>query len=135
GCPLYDPGTTVLPPGTDCRAICDAYACAVDGIEPGFTCDATLCTDQCNDQDLVAQACSDLPTCSKAGTAAILELESAAGCSCCASQLCGCTPSAQTNAAIGTLVEQQRLRGITSQCDVNGTLCGTAVSPAVAITR
>jgi hypothetical protein len=136
GCPLYDPGTTVLPPGTDCTAICDAYACAPNGsIEPGYTCDATLCTDQCNDQDLVGKACSDLPKCPKAGTAAILELETAAGCSCCASQLCGCVPNAQTNAAIATLVEQQHARGITSQCDVNGTLCGAPVSAADATTR
>jgi len=52
------------------------------------------------------------------------ELETAAGCSCYASQLCGCQPNAQTDAAIATLVERQRARGITPQCDVNGTLCG-----------
>jgi hypothetical protein len=127
GCPLYDPGTTVLPPGTDCAAICEAYACSPDGdIEPGYTCDATLCTNQCNDRDLVAVACSALPQCPKEGTAAILALEAAAGCSCCASQLCGCAPNAATDAAVFELNQQQRAHGITPQCDVNGTLCGAA---------
>jgi hypothetical protein len=125
GCPLYS-DTSMLPPGTDCDAICEAYACAPDGtIEPGYTCDAALCTSQCNDRDLVAQACADLPQCPKDGTAAILALEARVGCSCCASQLCGCTPNAATNAAIGALNAAQRARGITPQCDVNGTLCGT----------
>jgi hypothetical protein len=129
GCPLYDPGTTVLPPGTDCGAICAAYACAPGGaVEPGYTCDATLCTSQCNDRDLVAEACGDLPRCPKAGLAAILALESAAGCSCCASQLCGCEPNQQTNTTIATLNERQRARGITPQCDVNGTLCGAPLA-------
>lgn len=125
GCPLYAPGETVLPPGTDCAEICAAYACAPDGeIQPGYTCDATLCTSQCNDRDLVAEACGDLPQCPKSGTSAILALESEVGCSCCASQLCGCEPNAQTDAEIASLNERQRDRGITPQCDVNGTLCG-----------
>jgi hypothetical protein len=125
GCPLYDPATTVLPPGTDCTAICAAYACSPDGaIEPGYTCDATLCTNQCNDRDLVGEACGDLPQCPKAGLAAILALESEAGCSCCASQLCGCAPGPETDAEIAALNQAQRDRGITPQCDVNGTLCG-----------
>jgi hypothetical protein len=125
GCPLYS-NSTVLPPGTDCETICEAYACAPDGsTEPGYTCDATLCTGQCNDRALVGEACADLPQCPAEGTTAILELEARAGCSCCASQLCGCSPSAATNAAIGALVDAQRAQGITPQCDVNGTLCGT----------
>lgn len=125
GCPLYDPASMQPPPGTDCAAICEAYACAPDGdIEPGFTCDAALCTNQCNDRDLVSAACSDLPQCPSSGTAAILALEAEVGCSCCASQLCGCQPNAQTNAEIARLNEAQRARGITPQCDVNGTLCG-----------
>lgn len=125
-CPLYS-SATVLPPGTDCTAICEAYACAPAGVvEPGYTCDATLCTSQCNDRALVAEACSDLPKCPSDGTMAILALEAEAGCSCCASQLCGCTPSAATNAAIGALNAAQRAVGITPQCDVNGTLCGTS---------
>lgn len=126
GCPLYDPATTMLPPGTDCATICEAYACAPDGsIEPGYTCDATLCTNQCNDRFLVGEACSDLPQCPSAGTSAILALESAAGCSCCASQLCGCSPNAATDQRIAELNDAQRARGITPQCDVNGTLCGS----------
>lgn len=127
GCPLYDPDTMVVPPGTDCAAICEAYACSPDGdVEPGYTCDATLCTNQCSDRDLVAQACSSLPECPKAGTAAILALEARVGCSCCASQLCGCEPNAQTQAELAALNAAQRARGITPQCDVNGTLCGTS---------
>ena len=126
GCPLWSP-SSVLPPGTDCETICEAYACAPNGtIEPGYTCDATLCTGQCNDRELVGDACGDLPQCPAAGTSAIIALEKQVGCSCCASQLCGCTPNAATNAAIGGLVEAQRASGITPQCDVNGTLCGTA---------
>ena len=125
GCPLYEKGQTVLPPGTDCATICEAYACAADGtIEPGFTCDSALCTSECTDRGVVAEACGALPQCPKDGTSAILALESAAGCSCCASQLCGCQPNAQTNAVIAELNQQQRNRGITPQCDVNGTLCG-----------
>jgi len=126
GCPLYSSSTT-LPQGTDCATICEAYACAPNGsIEPGYTCDATLCTGQCNDRELVGEACGDLPQCPADGTAAIIALEKQVGCSCCASQLCGCTPNAATNAAIGALVDAQRASGITTQCDVNGTLCGTA---------
>jgi hypothetical protein len=114
-----------VPAGPDCDAICAAYACAPDGsTEPGYTCDATLCTSQCNDRDLVAEGCGDLPQCPKEGTEAILALESAVGCSCCASQLCGCEPNAQTNQEIGRLNDAQRARGIVPQCDVNGTLCG-----------
>jgi len=125
GCPLYDTSMTV-PPGTDCGAICEAYACAPDGdVEPGYTCDATLCTSQCNDRDLVSEACADLPQCPPAGTAAIIALESAVGCSCCASQLCGCSPNDATSERIAELNAAQRARGITPQCDVNGTLCGT----------
>jgi len=126
GCPLYDESMEV-PPGTDCDAICAAYACAPDGsVEPGYTCDATLCTNQCNDRALVGEACGDLPQCPKEGTTAILALESAVGCSCCASQLCGCAPNAATQQAIAELNAAQRARGITPQCDVNGTLCGAA---------
>jgi hypothetical protein len=125
GCPLYS-DSTVLPPGTDCNTICSAYACAPNGVtEPGYTCDATLCTNQCNDRNLVGEACGDLGQCPAEGSAAIIALEAKVGCSCCASQLCGCSPTAATNAAIGALNDAQRARGITPQCDVNGTLCGT----------
>jgi hypothetical protein len=92
------------------------------GAQAGFTCDATLCTDQCNDRDLVSTACSGLAGCD---ISEIVKAETAADCSCCASQLCGCDPSAETNKAISALNQQQRDRGITPQCDINGTLCGT----------
>ncbi len=125
GCPLYVPGTTALPAdsGGGCAAVCREYQQCKQGagIQVGFTCDATLCTGQCNDRDLVSTACSGLSTCD---LGAIIEVEEAAGCSCCASQLCGCEPNGATNAAIYDLDQQQRSRGITPQCDVNGTLCG-----------
>lgn len=122
GCPLLNAGT-VLPPGTDCAEVCREYATCITParIQPGYTCDATLCTAQCSDQDLVEQACAGLSGCD---ITAIARLESAAGCSCCASQLCGCTPSILTNRAIGDLNRLQAARGIPSQCAINGTLCG-----------
>ena len=51
-------------------------------------------------------------------------LETEVGCSCCASQICECEPSRQTNEEIFLLNEMQRQRFITPQCDLNGTLCG-----------
>lgn len=125
GCPLYVPGTTALPTGSgvNCEAVCLEYArCKRRGIQVGYTCDATLCTAQCNDRNLVSTACTGLSGC---GIAEIIRAEEAAGCSCCASQLCGCEPSTRTNAAIFDLNQRQRDRGIAPQCDVNGTLCGT----------
>jgi hypothetical protein len=122
GCPLLD-SSTVLPPGTDCQAVCEEYAdcTGTGGVQRGYTCDATLCTAGCNDRDLVDLACAGLTQCD---TDAIIALEQSAGCSCCASQLCGCQPNAATNAAIRALVAAQAERGIESQCAVNGTLCG-----------
>jgi len=126
GCPLYVPGTTVLPPdsGVDCAKVCQEYhSCPQPkGAQAGFTCDATLCTDECNDRDLVSTACSGLAGCD---ISEIVKAETAAQCSCCASQLCQCDPSAKTNKAIFALDQQQRDRGITPQCDINGTLCGS----------
>jgi hypothetical protein len=125
GCPLYS-DSTVLPPdsGVDCVKVCQEYdSCrSSKGVESGYTCDATLCTDQCNDRDLLSPACSALPKCD---LSEIVKAETAAQCSCCASQLCGCNPSQKTNNAIAVLNQQQRNRGITPQCDINGTLCGT----------
>ncbi len=122
GCPLLS-GSTVLPPGTDCNAVCREYnSCRTpDFVQSGYTCDATLCTAGCNDQDLVQTACSGLAGCS---LTAVIQLESAAQCSCCASQLCGCTPSAVTQNAIAELNFAQERRGIETQCEINGTLCG-----------
>jgi hypothetical protein len=126
GCPLYDPGVTMIPPdsGVDCAKVCDEYHSCLQpkGAQAGFTCDATLCTDECNDRDLVSTACSGLAGCD---ISEIVKVETAARCSCCASQLCECDPRAKTNKAISALNQQQRDRGITPQCDINGTLCGT----------
>ena len=126
GCPLYVPTVTMIPPGSgvDCAKVCDEYHSCLQpkGAQAGFTCDATLCTDECNDRDLVSVACTGLAGCE---ISEIVKAETAANCSCCASQLCGCAPSVETNLAITTLNQQQRDRGITPQCDINGTLCGT----------
>jgi hypothetical protein len=126
GCPLYIPGTTMLPPdsGVDCAKVCNEYHTCLQpkGAMSGFTCDSTLCTDECNDRDLVSTACSGLSGCD---ISEIVKAETAASCSCCASQLCQCDPSPKTNKAIYELNQQQRDRSITPQCDINGTLCGT----------
>jgi hypothetical protein len=126
GCPLYVSGTTMLPPdsGVDCAKVCDEYHSCLQpkGAQAGFTCDATLCTDECNDRDLVSTACSGLSGCD---ISEIVKAETAADCSCCASQLCQCDPSVKTNKAISALNQQQRDRGIKPQCDINGTLCGS----------
>src|SRR5579862_1265565 len=126
GCPLYVPGSTTLPPdsGVDCGKVCNEYhSCKQpNGAQAGYTCDSTLCTDECNDRDLVGTACGGLAGCD---ISEIVKAETAAGCSCCASQLCGCDPSAKTNKAISELNQQQRDRGIKPQCDINGTLCGS----------
>ncbi len=124
GCPLYKPGQT-LPPGSgvDCTKVCAEYdTCVVSAsTQAGYTCDSTLCTDECNDRDIVKTACSGLSGCD---ISEIVKAEQAASCSCCASQLCGCSPDATTNTEIAALNQAQRNRGITPQCDVNGTLCG-----------
>lgn len=127
GCPLFDPNTMSAPPGTDCQAICHAYACMNDaGIESAFTCDATLCTGECNERPLLEAACEGLADCPAAGLIEIAKLESAVECSCCASQLCGCVPNTVTNNAIFDLNQRQRDLGVIPQCDLNGTLCGVA---------
>ena len=56
----------------------------------------------------------------------MLRLETEVGFSCAASQICGCAPKKETNDEIYNLNESQRERGISPQCDLNGTLCGTA---------
>ncbi len=126
GCPLYVPGTTMLPSdsGVDCAKVCNEYHTCLQpkGAQAGFTCDATLCTDECNDRDLVSVACDGLAGCD---ISEIVKAETAAECSCCASQLCSCDPSTETNQAITALNQQQRERGIKPQCDINGTLCGS----------
>lgn len=124
GCPLYATGD-VLPPdsGVDCSKVCEEYAsCKTSaGIQAGYTCDATLCTDECTDRNLVGQACGGLSRCD---ISEITKAETAASCSCCASQLCNCSPDQLTNKAIYKLNGLQRTASITPQCDINNTLCG-----------
>lgn len=125
GCPLYT-DETVLPPGSgvDCDQVCQTYETCTrndSDIQLGFTCDATLCTT--TDHDLVFDACLGLQHCD---LTEIFKAEAAAACSCCASQLCDCTANAATERRIFTLNAAQREQGETPQCDINGTLCGTA---------
>jgi hypothetical protein len=126
GCPLLTEDIPTPPPGVDCEEVCQEYTGCQNssGIELGFTCDATLCTSTCNDRGLVGQACSGLQNCD---ISEIIALEDEVGCSCCASQICGCTASSSTDNEIFSLNQKQRNRGITPQCDVNGTLCGLNV--------
>ncbi|MCH6575829.1 MAG: hypothetical protein IH795_11625 [Bacteroidetes bacterium] len=123
GCQLIQDPIPTPPPGIDCGKVCQEYEDSQDvsGIEIGFTCDATLCTSACNDRDLVDIACSGLQA---LGVTEIIKLEVEAGCSCCASQICGCDANSETEQAVFDLNKQQRERGITPQCDINDTLCG-----------
>jgi len=106
-----------------CQEVCDEYKKSNQGgVEVGFTCDATLCTATTRDADLVQEACSGL---GKSSISEIIKLEIEVGFSCAASQICGCQPRKKTNEAILSLNERQRARGISPQCDLNGTLCGT----------
>jgi hypothetical protein len=123
-CPLYVAGQT-LPPGSgvDCAKVCDEYdTCINRGVQTGYTCDATLCTRECTDNDLVGQACAGLNQCD---VSEIIKAETVAQCSCCASQLCGCNADDPTNVEIANLNAAQVARGITPQCNINGTLCGS----------
>lgn len=124
GCPLLTANVPSPPPNIDCDKVCDEYESCTSarGIEIGYTCDATLCTSQCNDRDLVEEACSGLQSCE---VTEIIKLEEEVGCSCCASQICGCDANTATEHAVFDLNERQRERGITPQCDINDTLCGS----------
>jgi hypothetical protein len=109
-----------------CQTVCSEYKQSNhNGIQVGFTCDATLCTTD-SDPALVANACGGL---AKHSVSEILKLEVAVGYSCSASQICGCEPNKKTNEAIWRLNEAQRALGIESQCRQNGTLCGTKPWP------
>ncbi len=124
GCPLLTKNDIPDPPANiDCNQVCQEYddCQGSDGIEIGFTCDATLCTSACNDQDLVDLACTGLQACAPTE---IIKLEEEVGCSCCASQICGCDANSKTEQAVFDLNKRQRNRGITPQCDINDTLCG-----------
>jgi hypothetical protein len=69
----------------------------------------------------VHQACAGL---ANSSISEILKLEVAVGKSCAASQICGCTPMKQTSKQTFRFNVEQQLRGIATQCDLNGTLCG-----------
>jgi hypothetical protein len=124
GCALYTSETT-LPPGSgvDCTTVCQEYASCQNGagIQVGYTCDASLCTS--SDHDIVFGACGGLQNCD---LSEVFKAEQAAQCSCCASQLCNCEANGATNAAVYAVDAAQRNAGETPQCDINGTLCGTA---------
>ena len=144
GCPLYNPNNPVNtqaldPNGSLCQNVCASYQTSTPvtpGLQVGFSCDATLCTTigigqgKGYDPSVKAQAALAGQACQGVGKmtsfAQIALVESLANCSCCASQVCGCsTPNAQTNEAISGLNKLQRSQTIEPQCDINGTLCGT----------
>lgn len=122
GCPLYETGTSIPPnAGVDCQEVCREYdTCRKGDVQLGYTCDATLCTS--SSHDLVFDACLGLQDCD---LSEIFKAERAAGCSCCASQLCGCDATEATDHKVFDLDAAQRAAGETPQCDVNGTLCGS----------
>ncbi|MFI2810773.1 hypothetical protein [Microbulbifer sp. JSM ZJ756] len=140
GCPLYPAGSgSADPNGAICRAVCAAYRGdpAAENVQVGYTCDAALCTTLGLGQDLpwnvtmgerfgiMGQACNGVQNLD--GLDLITQVETVAGCSCCASQICGCSEmdiNAQTNSEISRLNAEQRAVGIEPQCDINGTLCG-----------
>jgi len=125
GCPLLLAEVTLPhpPADIDCKKVCSEYGTAnQDGIQIPYTCDATLCTASKGDLNLVGQACSGLQ---EGSIGEILKLEVEVGYSCAASQICGCRPTMKTNEEIFDLNQAQRTKGITTQCDRNGTLCGT----------
>ena len=125
GCPLLPPPPTAFPLAPEdlsCQTVCSEYKQSnQNGIQVGFTCDATLCTAS-SDPALVSSACAGL---AKHSVSEILKLEIEAGYSCSASQICGCQPNKKTNEEIGRLNKAQSDQGIVTQCAYNGTLCGT----------
>jgi hypothetical protein len=142
GCPLFSDADRAGfdADGAVCKAVCEAYqASNQTGIQLGYTCDSTLCTTLGIGQalplsatngerlGLMEQACSGIQNLD--GLPLIAEVETLAGCSCCASQLCDC-PEAdvnrQTNDEMVDLNEVQRAVKLVPQCDINGTLCGSA---------
>ena len=109
GCPLYSAATDypVTKGSPLCREVCAAYRGGVrqstapgKGIQVAYSCDAALCTTLGIGQTttpppapirtagLLRQACGGLDQ--QSGLKAILALEQANNCSCCASQVCGC---------------------------------------------
>jgi hypothetical protein len=121
GCPLISSNIPTPPQNVNCDKVCSEYSSCESGVQSGYTCDATLCTSRCNDRNLVGEACSGLQGCE---ISEIVKLEEEVGCSCCASQICGCGADDNTEQAVFDLNKRQRKKGITPQCDINGTLCG-----------
>jgi hypothetical protein len=125
GCPLLSPKPPVIPAvpsSVSCTQVCAEYGKSIhQGVEVGFTCDATLCTAQPDDSDLVQEACTGL---GDSSVAEIFKLETLVGRSCSASQICGCAPNKKTNQKMFDLNKRQRARNIAPQCDLNATLCG-----------
>lgn len=125
GCPLLPPPPTAFPLAPEdvsCQTVCSEYKQSnQNGIQVGFTCDATLCTAS-SDPALVSSACAGL---AKHSVSEILKLEIKVGYSCSASQICGCQPNKKTNEEMRRLNKAQSDQGIVTQCDYNGTLCGT----------
>lgn len=143
GCPLYDPAkqsvynSTISPTSSLCQNVCASYDTSMQpstSTQVGYTCDATLCTTigigqhGTSSPSVKAQAVLAQQACAGVGSMSnfqqIMLVEALANCSCCASQVCGCTGrNGSTNEALGVLNESQRKQGITPQCDINGTLC------------
>lgn len=143
GCPLYSfnklNGTQVLDPnGQLCQNVCSSYqnsTPATPGLQVGFACDATLCSTigigqgKNYNPSIKAQSTLAGKACLGVGQMAnfsqIMLAESLANCSCCASQICGCSsPNTQTNQTVFRLNQAQRSFSIEPQCDINGTLWG-----------
>ena len=123
-CPLYS-SDTALPPdsGVDCSLVCEQYNQCMNSseVQLGYTCDASICTTE--KKDIFIPACMGLQDCD---ISEVMKAEFAAGCSCCASQLCGCDPNDVTNEEIWLLNMAQLDNGDVPQCSINDTLCGTA---------
>src|SRR5450631_36193 len=158
GCPLYIPGASypVSKGSPLCTKVCQSYkndirqstiGSSSTGIQVAYSCDAALCTtlgigqatppppNPLKKANLLRNACGGLAE--QSGLQAILALELADQCSCCASQICGCAnPGTDINAAtqvdIAKLNAQQEQLEITPQCQINGTLCG-AQAPNVPV--
>jgi len=146
GCPLYQPAkqveynNTINPSSTLCQNVCASYNSSLQtssSVQVGYSCDATLCTTVgigqtgASSPSVKTQAALAEQACAGVGNMSNFEqivlVESLANCSCCASQVCGCTGrTSTTNEAIGTLNQAQRNAGIDPQCDINGTLCANS---------
>ncbi|WP_143735987.1 hypothetical protein [Methyloprofundus sedimenti] len=138
GCELYDDSNSIINPDEAiCSKVCSSYdnSTVISDTQVGYSCDATLCTTlgigqgdnfnpSASDQiQLLGKACDGISKMS--GMDQILLVEALAGCSCCASQVCGCDSiNSQTNQEIYNLNQEQRDAHITPQCDINNTLCG-----------